>query len=66
MKNAAQQFIHTRGEVWDIGQLDSESMRWLRSQVKSGAIVKTKELWCGLVPKSVYRPCRQKQAEAAQ
>lgn len=40
-----QSFIDELGYIWDIGQIDKESLKWLKSQVKLGKLGKSKAFW---------------------
>lgn len=40
-----QSFIEETGYIWDIGQIDKESLKWLKSQIKLGKIGKSKAYW---------------------
>lgn len=43
------------GEVWQIGQLDAPTVRALDRLAKSGRLVKSRDHWCGLKLKTVWR-----------
>lgn len=47
--------LRQEGEVWNIGQLDKPTMKALDQIVRNGEAAKTKELWCYLLPKTVWR-----------
>lgn len=40
-----QSFIDEEGYIWDIGQIDKESKKWLNSQIKAGKLGKSKAYW---------------------
>lgn len=51
----AEQLLLNNGEVWDIGQLDAASIRWLKKATKAGLLYKARDRWCGLKMKTVWR-----------
>lgn len=40
--------------VWNIGQLEAETVRALNAEHRAGRVGKTRELWCGLKMKTVW------------
>jgi hypothetical protein len=42
-------------EVWNIGQLDAATVRSLDKLAKAGTLVRTREYFCGLRLKTVWR-----------
>jgi len=41
--------------VWNIGQLDRATVRALDALARKGQLVRTREHWCGLRLKTVWR-----------
>ncbi len=40
--------------VWNIGQLEPETVRALNREHRAGRVSKSRELWCGLRMKTVW------------
>lgn len=55
MINVIIQQLKKNGYVWDLGQLDKETLSFLNKMLYNGELTRTKEYWNGILEKIIYR-----------
>ena len=55
MINIVRQQLKENGYVWDLGQLDQETLEFFDRMIYNGELLKNKEYWNGIIKKTIYR-----------